>query len=80
MYISFSIVYLDCYCDSRNPAEVALPVDQLSAEQERAAQQSRLKDYCQPIEYYNILHDHDLDKVNDLLAFQNSVTRLLYGE
>ena len=67
MYISFSIVYLDCYCDNRNPAESALPVVQLSAEQERAAQQS-LKDYCQPIEYYNFLHDRALDKVNYLLC------------
>ncbi|PWA35600.1 polycomb group protein EMBRYONIC FLOWER 2 [Artemisia annua] len=40
-----------------NPAESSLPVVQ-----ERAAQQS-LKVYCQPIEYYNILHDRALDKL-----------------
>ncbi|PWA44259.1 polycomb group protein EMBRYONIC FLOWER 2 [Artemisia annua] len=49
----------------RNPAESSLPVVQLSAEQERAAQQS-LKVYCQPIKYYNILHDRALDKPLDL--------------
>lgn len=67
MYISFSIVYHDCYCDNRHAAESALPVIQLSAEQERAAKQS-LKVYCQPIEYYNILHDRALDKVNYFLC------------
>ncbi|PWA35599.1 polycomb group protein EMBRYONIC FLOWER 2 [Artemisia annua] len=46
---------------TRNPAESSLPV-QLSAEQEGAARQS-LKVYCQPIKYYNILHDHALDKL-----------------
>ncbi|PWA26369.1 polycomb group protein EMBRYONIC FLOWER 2 [Artemisia annua] len=50
---------------TRNPTESSLPVVQLSAEQEGAARQS-LKVYCQQIKYYNILHDHALDKPLDL--------------
>ncbi|PWA98167.1 polycomb group protein EMBRYONIC FLOWER 2 [Artemisia annua] len=57
--------YVSLFLILRNPAESSLPVVQLSAEQERAARQS-LKVYCQPIEYYNILHDCALDKPLDL--------------
>ncbi|PWA71722.1 hypothetical protein CTI12_AA277670 [Artemisia annua] len=54
---------------TRNPAESSLPVVQLSAGQERAAWQS-LKVYCQPIEYYNILHDRALDKLWKIILVQ----------